>query len=263
MHVAEFLQDASDQMPIDLEVELQTMLATFERVLKEQVLQQHANMFDLGHYADAEGDATRGLMRISILVMKLEVAHGSELGRVAKQAYHAERDRQTAILEKIHLRSFEVLSIQALQETDGFQKQVHTIAQYLEMSYERYMAMNRVPNDSERSAQYASASKRINDEVRSLVVSEFTPLFKEDTFLEMTDYHVNYLDALCVASSPSSPSLLFACKPCLARSPQAGSHAQRALQGRGCPHAAATHRRRHVSRGGASKHRGLSLSARC
>ena len=213
IHVAEFLQDASDKMPVDLEKELQTKLATFERVLKEQVLQQHANMFDAGHYADAEGDATRGLLRISILVMNLEVAHGSELGRVAKQAYHDERDRQRAILEKIHECSFEVLSIQALQETDGFQDQVHTIAQYLETSYERHTAMIKVPTDSDLFAEYASASKRINDEVRSLVVSEFTPLFKEDTFLEMTDYHVNYLDTLYVASSPSTHSLLFAYEP--------------------------------------------------
>ena len=62
--------------------------------------------------------------------------------------------------------------------------------------------MIKVPTDSELFAEYTSASKRIYDEARSLVVSEFTPLFKEDTFLEMTDYHVNYLDGLYAASSP-------------------------------------------------------------
>ena len=78
-------------------------------------------------------------------------------------------------------------------------KQVHTIARYLDTSHERCAAMSKVPSTSELFAEYTSASERIGNEVRSLVVSEFTPLFKEDTFLEMMGYHVNYLDGLYAA----------------------------------------------------------------
>ena len=59
VYVAEFLKDAAGGVSIDLQAELQTALATFETVLKVDVLQQFGKMFDMGNYADAEGDPPR------------------------------------------------------------------------------------------------------------------------------------------------------------------------------------------------------------
>jgi len=239
VHVAEFLSDAAGGTSIDLEAGLDAALITFETVLTDEVLQQFGKMFDLGNYSDAEGDPLRGLSRISVLVGTL----GGELGRVAKQAYDTERTRQKDVLDKIHLRGFDLLKIEVLLEQDGFEKQSHAIEQYLEKSHEQASAMNAVPATCELVVEYRLAAKLIEKEVHSLVVSEFAPLFKDD-FLQLSAEHINYLDGLCahparsLASSPLLSTLLTPDSACA----QAGSYDQRALQRFAPTHAASAQR---------------------
>jgi len=194
-NVAEFLKDSSAKSVIDLDQRLKQALIKFERVFNDEVLQQHARMFDMGDYRGAEGNAHSGFMRDSILVLGIQMAHGGELGQVARNAYDNERKRQKLILAELHVKKFVLKDAATLEQEGSFEEQACIIEDFIKESHARVQAINEIPGECELIVEYKQAAKLITDEVRSVISTEFMPLY-QDQFLDLSKEHINFLDNL-------------------------------------------------------------------
>ena len=81
-NMSEFFPDGSASQAFDLAPKMAEALQTFEQVWRDEVA-KYARMWSMVQYGDAEGNPSRGLMRLSILV-RHQGGKGGELG--ARQA---------------------------------------------------------------------------------------------------------------------------------------------------------------------------------
>ena len=81
-NMSEFFPDGSASQAFDLAPKMAEALQTFEQVWRDEVA-KYARMWNMAQYGDAEGNPSRGLMRLSILVHGIKTANGGELGALA------------------------------------------------------------------------------------------------------------------------------------------------------------------------------------
>ena len=193
----QFLNEASGSTKIDLDAELAQMVQRFEIVFTEEVLRPFAKMFDMGDYIAAEGDSTFGLKRVHILTDQIQ-AQGGQLGKVAKMALDAERDRQKTALEQAHQLPFDV-ALNLPQEDDDtlLNERMRDVDLFLEKSFTRIsqLGQSQCKVDCVLATEYKAAHDRILKEVRAFLLEEFGPLFRDD-YVNMHKMHVNYLHKL-------------------------------------------------------------------